>query len=622
MIEPRLILCSGADIEADDPLRKGRHVVKLDSIGSHYNVNIQIEDVAKVFLRHLSPRIIDLIEIAAYVYTADAATHRGTQWTDEGSTESWSRDFHFVIPVRDPPFWVRKDVNDLLEETLTFLSNDKYCFQFKKLTHDRPVQEYLNFGKESEWPFYGVPRVLLFSGGLDSLAGAVEAATNGENLVLVTHRSISMVDSRQRKLFEQLRQSCNAEMIHVPVWINKAKPFWREHTLRTRSFLFAAIGAVVAASVCAEGVRFFENGIVSLNLPVADEVLRARASRTTHPISLRLFGKLFSLIVGRKFVVDNPYLFKTKADVVSIIAQRSQGHLIRHTCSCARTANKGRSQWHCGACSQCIDRRIAILAVGMEDNDPEVDYVGDVFIGSRKDGYEKNVAVNFARHVNELNQMSEEDIAERFNLELTRAVRYEGNRTEAARELIKLHKKYAETSSTVIQKQLEKHAGELLKGNLPKNSMLLMVAGQQHTIPSWHSYADRIADLLEVGIPKACKTNKPKNEPHLQEICDAILGGENEELIREFPFMRWSSSKTKPDWSAEFLNLWVEMKYIRKPSDIQPITEAIAADITKYGDNQRYTIFIVYDPGHLVTDEGKFSSEILRRPTMRVGFIR
>ena len=79
---------------------------------------------------------------------------------------------------------------------------------------------------------------------------------------------------------------------------------------------------------------------------------------------------------------------------------------------------------------------------------------------------------------------------------------------------------------------------------------------------------------------------------------------------------------TKPDWSAELLNLWVEMKYIRKPSDIRPITEAIAADITKYGDNQRYVIFIVYDPGHLVTDEGEFSSEILRRPTMRVRFIR
>jgi hypothetical protein len=79
---------------------------------------------------------------------------------------------------------------------------------------------------------------------------------------------------------------------------------------------------------------------------------------------------------------------------------------------------------------------------------------------------------------------------------------------------------------------------------------------------------------------------------------------------------------TKPDWSAELFNLWVEMKYVRKASDIRPITEAIAADITKYGDNQRYVLFIVYDPEHHVTDEREFSSEILRRPTMRVRFVR
>ncbi len=621
MIKPRLIQCSGAQT-ADDHLKGEHHVIELDSIGPHSNVNIQIEDVAKVFLKHLSERLIDLIEIASYVYTADAATQRGIQWTDGASTESWGRDFHFVIPVRDLAFWNTRESKDLLQEILVFLSDDRYCLEFQKLTHDRPVQEYLNFSRKVEWPFYGVDRVLLFSGGLDSLAGAVETAAKGEKLVLVTHRSISIVDSRQRKLFQELRRSFDVEMIHIPVWINKAKPFWREHTLRTRSFLFAVLGTVVAVSIRAGGVRFFENGVISLNLPVADEVLRARASRTTHPIVLQLLGKLFSLVADQNFTVDNPYLFKTKADVVSIIAQRNQSHLIEHTCSCARTANKGRSQWHCGACSQCIDRRIAILAVGLEDNDPEIDYVSDVFKGFRKDGYEKNMAVNFARHINELTQMSEEDIAEKFNLELTRAVRFEPNRKEAAQKLIRLHKRYAETSSRVIQQQLEKHSEALLHGNLPKTSMLGMIAGQQHTIPSWHSYSDKIADLLQMGIPKACKTHKPKNEPHLQELCDAILAGKDTELIREFPFMRWSSSLTKPDWSAELLNLWVEMKYIRKPSDIRPITEAIAADITKYGDNRKYVLFIVFDPEHHVIDEGQFSKEILRRPTMRVRFIR
>jgi hypothetical protein len=49
-----------------------------------------------------------------------------------------------------------------------------------------------------------------------------------------------------------------------------------------------------AHSVQAGGIRFFENGIMSLNLPVADEAIRARASRTTHPVALQLLKSLSS----------------------------------------------------------------------------------------------------------------------------------------------------------------------------------------------------------------------------------------------------------------------------------------------------------------------------------------
>lgn len=162
-------------------------------------------------------------------------------------------------------------------------------------------------------------------------------------------------------------------MIHIPVWINKEKNLGREHTQRTRSFLYSALGTVVAESVKAAGVRFFENGVVSLNLPVADEVLRARASRTTHPRALELFSRLYRLVTERHFVVDNPYLFKTKAEVVSTIAKRGAGHLIKYTCSCSRVFFQSKTQWHCGACSQCIDRRIAVFAAGQEENDPKID---------------------------------------------------------------------------------------------------------------------------------------------------------------------------------------------------------------------------------------------------------
>lgn len=118
----------------------------------------------------------------------------------------------------------------------------------------------------------------MFSGGLDSLAGVVEMARAGANLVLVSHRPVSTLDARQKRLFRELQKQFPGQLIHIPVWINKAQSFGRESTQRTRSFLFSALGTLVAQSVRARGLRFYENGVVSLNLPIAQEALRARAS--------------------------------------------------------------------------------------------------------------------------------------------------------------------------------------------------------------------------------------------------------------------------------------------------------------------------------------------------------
>jgi hypothetical protein len=485
-----------------------------------------------------------------------------------------------------------------------------------------PKQLYLEFGELEDWPFYGVPRVLMFSGGLDSLAGALDTAARKENLVLVSHRPVSTLSSRQTKLFDALKKRFSSPMIHVPVWINKDENKGKEPTQRTRSFLYASLGTIVAASVKAGGVRFFENGVVSLNLPVADEVTRARASRTTHPMTLQLFGKLFGAILEREVVIDNPFLFKTKAEVVSMIGSHGGSELVGLTCSCAHPMFQSKTRWHCGACSQCIDRRMAVFATGLDKHDAEHDYETDVFRGPRKDGYDKNMAVDYVRHALELSHMTPEDMAARFNRDLGRAVRSFPKKSEAAQEFIQLHKRHGQAVESVVVQQLQNKKPELVAGTLVASSLLAMVAGQVHQVPVWRRYADRITELLLAGLPTACKTHKPRNEPHLQEICDGILKGHNGTLVREFPFMRWGSNLTKPDWSAEEFGLWVELKYVRKKEGVRQIGAAIAEDITKYGDNQRNVVYVVYDPNHLITDEREFAEPILKRPTMQVRLIR
>lgn len=123
------------------------------------------------------------------------------------------------------------------------------------------------------------------------------------------------------------------------------------------------------------------------------------------------------------------------------------------------------------------------------------------------------------------------------------------------------------------------------------------------------------------GVPVACKSKKPATEPDLQEICDGILTANDDTLIREFPFMQWSSGSTKPDWSAEELKLWVELKYVREKKDVAPIREAIAADITKYGDNGRRVLFVIYDPFQLIPNRQKFSDPISKKAEMLICYI-
>lgn len=622
MIQPRLFACSGPKIDEGNPLLEGRKLVNLDAVGDHPNVNIRIENVSKIFNQSPPPRLVDFLEIASYVYSADCATSRGVQWKDQGSTEAWGRDLSFVIAVRDPDFWNSADVKSRMKDLLAFLSNDTFSFTFTPLQQDRELQQYLEFGQLEKWPFYNPSRVVMFSGGLDSLAGVVEMARLGEKIVLVSHRPVSTMDSRQRKLFDALVNEFPGQLIHIPVWINKDEKLGRESTQRTRSFLYCALGVVVAESIKAAGVRFFENGTVSLNFPVADEALRARASRTTHPISLRLLGELCSSVVGRHLEVDNPYLLKTKTEIVSSLSANNSAHLIAHTCSCAHSMFKSKTRWHCGTCSQCIDRRFATLAAGLSNHDPETDYASDVFLGPRKDGYEKNMAVDYARHALELDARSPEELAALFNTEIGRAVRYESKRSEAASQIIDMHKRHGNAAARVLQEQVTAHAAEVISGAVEETSMLAMVLGGKHLAPVWRRYCNRLIDVLQAGLPVACSTHKPKNEPHLQEICDGLLKSCGHDLVREFPFMRWSSSLTKPDWYVGSLNVLIEAKYVRKKSDLRQITEDIAADITKYGDNDFRVLFLVYDPQHHVTDEKAFSAPITNRPGMQAGFVR
>lgn len=436
---------------------------------------------------------MDFLEIASYVFTADCSTPRG-EWKDDKTEEPWGRDLAFLIGVREPDFWEAPKVKGLLQEVLRFLSNDTYSFQFVPLETDRgPQTPYFEFRDQDDWPFHKPDRVVMFSGGLDSLAGIVEGASSGDKSVLVSHRPVSTLDARQRKLFGELRTKFPGQLLHVPVWINKDERFGREPTQRTRSFLFAALGTLVAQSIEAQGIRFYENGVLSVNLPLAEEALRARASRTTHPVTLHLLSLLAVAVTGRELLIDNPFLFKTKTEVVQILANHGHTDLIALSCSCSHLMFQPSEKRHCGQCSQCIDRRFGVAGAGLLSQDPASDYANDVFTGARPKQLERSVAIDYTRHGIELERQSDVQIAGNFNPEISRAVRYESKGREAAEALIAMYQRHGSVVRRVLEEQLRINAPKLVDRTLDETSLLSLAIGQRY-LPADESVGGSVVD--------------------------------------------------------------------------------------------------------------------------------
>ena len=294
----------------------------LNLHGASANVRLKIEDISRRLLANISDVHADLLEIASYIYAADSAIPRGGK-TDAQLGARWRRKLRFVIPVRQPNLWSSDLVQSALVETISFLSDDDYEFEFRLLENPPSVESYFPFPGEEDVRFTP-DEVILFSGGLDLFAGTVEElVAHGKKVALVSHRSATKIVGAQNYLIDQLRGRFGADrVLHVPVRAHLEGSLGKEPTHRTRSFLFAALGAVTARLLDRERICFFENGVVSLNLPPVGQVVGARATRTTHPQALAGFRRLLSAVLGHPFDVSNPFAWMTKSEVIERISAK------------------------------------------------------------------------------------------------------------------------------------------------------------------------------------------------------------------------------------------------------------------------------------------------------------
>jgi hypothetical protein len=302
---------------------------------------------------------LDLLITASLCYIVDKGVARSV------ATDNWTRDLEITIPVSDSQLWT--GVAEELAETLAFLTGDSWHFTFSQIAG--PIFD----GSAIPIPtISSVQAVSLFSGGLDSLAGAIDLLNSDAGHILF----MGHYDSSGRKVQSFLESALNrrypnrCDIEHVRVAHRPDQAI--ENTLRLRSFLFIAIGLYGAQAFGPRTPLYmFENGLIALNMPLTPSRRGSCSTRTAHPYYLHCLRAVLGNL-GVQNPIITPYSLKTKGECLSECQnQDTLRQLANTSVSCSHASRKQdwvrKNAANCGYCIPCIFRRAALSKVGLDN---------------------------------------------------------------------------------------------------------------------------------------------------------------------------------------------------------------------------------------------------------------
>ncbi|ORW32719.1 hypothetical protein AWB91_09500 [Mycobacterium paraense] len=322
-------------------------------------------------------RGVDLLVLAAHVHAADTRVSRDTEAQD-----GWTRELRLVVPVSDPLPWTA--AAPTFGRLLNFLTGDRWTLQFRA----RPSLFVTTVPRRTS-QFIGPPfdDLALFSGGLDSLIGAINSLEAGRTPLFISHAGDGPTSDAQTTLFNALTARYpTRDFDRLRIWMTFPARLVHdsaaESTTRGRSFLFFALGVLAGTGFQhAPVLKVPENGLIALNVPLDPLRLGALSTRTTHPFYIARWNEALGLL-DIDVRIENPYWDKTKGEMVRDCANRALLlELASESLSCS-SPSKGRWQGlgiqHCGYCLPCLIRR-ASLASGFKSHpDPTTYTVQDL----------------------------------------------------------------------------------------------------------------------------------------------------------------------------------------------------------------------------------------------------
>lgn len=339
----------------------------------YFNINNSKEfwykfwDTKNVFPAFYKDESLDVLYLSLFVFGADRLILR-----DSGK-DAWSRDIELHIPVLAYERWSK--LKSSVENMLNFLTGDHWIIKFRPRDYvDEEIKARKKWERVKKYN-NDISKICMFSGGLDSCIGALDLLSLQEN----KNKTLFISHYGGGKGTKEYQDALKAALIHC--YGVKEEQFIQNHasvmngkedTTRSRSFMFFA-HAIAYASAMNKSIELIipENGLISLNIPLAHTRLGSSSTRTTHPFYMKMLQKLI-LDLGLDIRIINPYQFKTKGEMILECKNKKLLQtILEHTMSCSHPDN-GRNRgmkytMHCGYCLPCTIRKAAILRGKLED---------------------------------------------------------------------------------------------------------------------------------------------------------------------------------------------------------------------------------------------------------------
>jgi 7-cyano-7-deazaguanine synthase in queuosine biosynthesis len=353
------LLCAPAEVGRLNG-RGALRVVLYGQAGAHDRGSAGAAVSNVIRRERLAPprRAWDLLSIAMSVMAADAAGQRSE------SPDGWTREFEMEIAVADPAFWNASA--DMLSDALAFLTTDRWSLRFIAGGAAPPPPAQVFVPPEND--------VVLLSGGLDSLSGALDLAARGSRPVAIS-KTVRGDAAKQ----VDFASSIGGGLRHFQFNDNAMVPGDDDTSQRARSIIFLSFGVLAATALApyragaTVPLYVCENGFIAINPPLTGSRLGSLSTRTAHPYFLAQFQNILDA-AGLRVEIRTPYAARTKGEMLKECADQP---LLRSLA--ARSTSCGRFQrWnyrHCGRCVPCQVRRAAFLAWGVHDT---TEYVFEV----------------------------------------------------------------------------------------------------------------------------------------------------------------------------------------------------------------------------------------------------